>query len=246
MKVARRIAVSALLVFALALLMLPATQAGVWNHSTRVNFSKSVQLPGVVLAPGEYRFELLRSPSNRNVVQVFNADHSQVIGTFLTVPVERAQSTGKAVFVLEERPYGEPEAIKEWYYPGELTGDEFIYSRDDSSNFAVAAAPASSDVVTQTETTPAPEQTALAEPAPETRAEDVAAPASQPESSEAAVPQEPQSTAPEEQAAPAETKAAEPAKEEELPATASNLYLFLLIGSLSVLSGVAIRQFAKS
>lgn len=232
MKVASRYGVAALLVFALALMVLPSVKAtgATWNRMTRVTFNNSVQLPGVVLSPGDYRFQLLDSYTTRHVVQVFNADHSQIYGTWFTIPVERAQVTGKTVFVMEERPYGEPEAIKQWFYPGEYAGEEFIYGKEKST--AVAAV-TSTEVVTP-EVTPAPEQpAAVEEPAP----------AAQPESSPA-VTQEPQYQEPAKQAEP--EKKAEPAKEEELPQTASNLYLVLLIGSITVLSGAALRRFAKS
>lgn len=254
MKAASRFSVSALLVFALALIMMPAAKAGVWNHETKVTFNNSVQLPGTVLPPGDYRFQLLESPSNRHIVQVFNAEHSHVFGTFFTVPVYRMEPAEKTTFVMEERPYGQPEAIKEWYYPGETVGDEFIYSRDDSSRFVTAglSTPASADVVTPTEATPTVEP-AVAETvqAPSTNSDDAAATtpatesvASQPVEPEAS--QEPKTTAPEKQATQQESKSTEPAKAEELPKTASNLYFFALLGSLSVLTGVAIRRFAKS
>ncbi len=236
MKVASRFGVSALLVLALALMVMPAVRAGVWNHSTKVTFNNSVQLPGVVLAPGDYRFELLESPQDRHIVRVFNAEHSHVFGTFFTVPVQRFEPTGKTVFVMEERPYGEPEAVKQWFYPGELIGDEFIYGRDKSTAVA-AVTPSSTEVVTpiETETTPAVTE----EPA--VKHEEEAAPVAQPEAA-APVEQEPY----QEPAKAAPEKQPEPAKEEELPKTASNVYLFLLIGSITVLSGAAIRRLAKS
>jgi hypothetical protein len=129
MKVASRFGALALLALALALIILPGARAGVWDHSTKVTFNNSVQLPGVVLAPGDYRFELLDSSFDRHVVRVFNKEHSHVFGTFFTVPVQRFEPAEKTIFVMEERPYGEPSAIKQWWYPGELTGDEFIYSK---------------------------------------------------------------------------------------------------------------------
>jgi hypothetical protein len=223
MKAASRFGVFALGLLALALMLLPAVRAGEWDHATNVTFNNSVQLPGVVLAPGDYRFEKFNSQSNRHIIQVFNRDHSHVFGTFFTVPKERLTPVQKTEFVMEERPFGEPPAIKEWWYPGELIGDEFIYSKKE--RVAVAA-------VTSTTTEVTLEQPAIAEQpaAPVVTEEAAPAPAAQEPY------QEPAKAAP----------AAEPTKEEELPKTASNVYLFLLIGSMTILSGAAIRRFAKS
>jgi hypothetical protein len=39
------------------------------------------------------------------------------------------KSTGKTVITFRERPAGEPEALKAWFYPSHEWGEEFVYER---------------------------------------------------------------------------------------------------------------------
>ena len=67
------------------------------------------------------------SPFDRNIVQVFNQDESRIYATIVAIPDYRLEPSSKTVITLEERPKNSPEAIKEWFYPGDLTGVEFVY-----------------------------------------------------------------------------------------------------------------------
>jgi hypothetical protein len=98
-----------------------------WDQKTFFTFSGPVAIPGQVLPAGAYEFKLLNSNTNLDIVQVFSKDESTLYGTFLTVPEERPEPTGKPVITFDERPNGAPEAVKAWFYPGENTGHEFIY-----------------------------------------------------------------------------------------------------------------------
>ena len=118
----------ALAFFATAFLPKPA-KADEWNRRTVVKLSAPVEIPGVVLARGTYVFKLADSQSDRNIVQVFNKDESQIYATILAIPDYRVRATGKTVVTLEERPKGSPEAIRDWFYPGSRYGQEFVYSR---------------------------------------------------------------------------------------------------------------------
>ena len=119
----------------LTLLCVVAAQkakADEWNHETSVTFSGPVEVPGVgqhILPAGTYVFKLLNSDSDRHIVQIFNADKSQVLTTILAVPNYRLQPTGKTVITFRERPAGQPEAIRAWFYPGALWGEHFVYEK---------------------------------------------------------------------------------------------------------------------
>jgi hypothetical protein len=39
------------------------------------------------------------------------------------------QTTGKTVVTFRERPAGEPDAIRAWFYPGRNWGEEFVYPK---------------------------------------------------------------------------------------------------------------------
>jgi hypothetical protein len=102
-------------------------QADTWNKATKISFSQPVEVSGMVLPAGTYWFQLMNSPANRNIVQIWNEDRTQLINTILTIPNRRLQPTGDTVVKFAERPSGTPEAIKAWFYPGDNVGQEFVY-----------------------------------------------------------------------------------------------------------------------
>ena len=58
----------------------------------------------------------------------FNADQTHVYATLLTVP-EYLLEPVESVITLEERAQGAPEAVQSWFYPGDTTGEEFVYTK---------------------------------------------------------------------------------------------------------------------
>jgi len=113
----------------------PSAQADDWNRKTVVTFSGPVEIPGVhlagwgVLPAGTYVFKILDSPSDRHIVQIFNQDETVVYATILAIPNYRLQATDKTVITFRERPAGEPEALRAWFYPGRNWGEEFVYPK---------------------------------------------------------------------------------------------------------------------
>jgi hypothetical protein len=98
-----------------------------WNKATKLTFSQPVEVSGTVLQSGTYWFQLMNSSTNRNIVQIWNADHTKLIKTILAIPSYRMNPTAQTVVRFDERPTGTPEAIKNWYYPGTNFGQEFVY-----------------------------------------------------------------------------------------------------------------------
>jgi hypothetical protein len=72
---------------------------------------------------------LLDSLSDRHIVQVFNKDETQVFSTILAIPNYRLKATDKTVLTFSERAVGEPQAIRAWFYPGDNSGQEFVYPK---------------------------------------------------------------------------------------------------------------------
>jgi hypothetical protein len=113
----------------------PSAKADEWNNKTVMTFSGPVEIPGVhqtgwgVLPAGTYVFKLLDSKSDRHIVQIFSADEKTVIATILAIPNYRLKATDKTVISFSERPAGEPEALRAWFYPGKNWGDEFVYPK---------------------------------------------------------------------------------------------------------------------
>jgi hypothetical protein len=101
-----------------------------WNKRTEFQFSAPVKIPGKVLAPGKYVFELAKSQSDHSIVQVFAEDsngNETLVSTILAIPDHRPSTPDKPMVQFEERPSGTPEAIHSWFYPGENTGWRFVY-----------------------------------------------------------------------------------------------------------------------
>jgi LPXTG-motif cell wall-anchored protein len=129
---------SAPAVLGLALLGLtfsPSATADEWNKKTVITFSGPVEIPGVhlhgygVLPAGTYVFKILDSQSDRHVVQILSQDGLTVYATILAIPNYRLKATDKTVVTFRERPAGEPEALRAWFYPGRRWGDEFVYPK---------------------------------------------------------------------------------------------------------------------
>lgn len=113
----------------------PVAKADDWNRKTTVTFSGPVEIPGVhlkgwaVLPAGTYVFKILDSQSDRHIVQIFNKEETEVYATILAIPNYRLQATDKTVITFSERPAGEPEALRAWFYPGRNWGEEFVYPK---------------------------------------------------------------------------------------------------------------------
>jgi hypothetical protein len=100
-----------------------------FNKRTVVTFNQPVEIPGQVLPAGTYTVELYESFGNRHIVRIFNADRSKLIATVLAIPNQRLEPTENNVMTFAERPGNSPDALKAWFYPGENTGQEFVYPK---------------------------------------------------------------------------------------------------------------------
>ncbi|HEY1204112.1 MAG: hypothetical protein ABSH46_23405 [Bryobacteraceae bacterium] len=113
----------------------PVAKADEWNNKTVMTFSAPVEIPGVhlkgwgILPAGTYVFKLLDSQTDRHIVQIFNQDETVVYATILAIPDYRLHATGKTVVTFRERPEGQPEALRAWFFPGKNWGDEFVYPK---------------------------------------------------------------------------------------------------------------------
>jgi len=109
--------------------LLPGARADTWNKKTVVTFTQAVEVPGKILPAGTYTFQLLDSLSDRHIVQIFNADGSQIITIVLAINNYRLEPTGETVMKFGERPGDSPEALRAWFYPGDNFGQEFVYPK---------------------------------------------------------------------------------------------------------------------
>jgi hypothetical protein len=208
----------------LGIALAPNAPADEWNKMTTMTVNEPIQVPNKVLPPGTYVVKLLDSPSDRHIVQIFNADQTHLETTILAIPNYRLQPTGKTVFTFWETPPGQPKALRAWFYPGDNFGQEFAYPKSAAAQIAAvthetvptteATQPAELPKAEVTQTAP-PQEVAQATPPPQPEA----APAPQPEPAPAP---------------------------QELPKTASPFPLVGLMGVLSLGLFALVRAFRLS
>ena len=210
--------------------MAPAAKADEWDKQTVLTFNEPVEIPGKVLPAGTYVLRLSDSQSDRNVVQVFTEDQKQLLATILAIPAYRVEPTGKTVVTFDERPSGSPEALHEWFYPGETYGLEFVYPKSETQ-LAKSEQPAPpAQAPTQPEPPSAPQQLAVAEQPKTATPETV---------SEERVEEEEIVIA---QVATGETP--ESTVQDTLPHTAGNFAMFPILGVMLLFGGFTALRFA--
>ena len=124
------------LMIALTLFFELAAHAEPMDRSTKLTFSDPIQIPGQVLPAGTYLFRLADGDSGQHVVQIFNADGTIPYATVLTIATERPYPTGDTAVTLAKQGAGNPDARLKWFYPGCLTGNEFLYSKQKEKELA--------------------------------------------------------------------------------------------------------------
>ncbi len=227
----------ALCLAVLCLLVVSTARADDWNRKTVITFSGPVEVPGVgqhTLPAGTYVFKILDSQSDRHIVQIFNQDETQVLTTIIAIPNYRLKTTDKTTITFRERPAGQPEALRAWFYPGHSWGEEFVYEKSRAlelakeTNEPVLATPVelATAPVEVLKTAPIEAVAPTGEPVELTQVVEVppvaaeAAPAAAPEQLTVA--------------------AADP-----LPKTASPLPLIALLGLLTIGAAFALSAFSK-
>lgn len=129
------------------------TWASDFDKKTILTIDQPIQVPNAVLQPGKYVIKVVDSLGNQHIVQIFNADETQLITTILAIPNWRLKVTDKSSFVFWETPPGQPPALRAWFYPAWNWGQEFAYPKTK----AVAIAAAAHAEVPSTEAKAAPE-----------------------------------------------------------------------------------------
>jgi hypothetical protein len=220
------------------------------DKRTYFTFNQSVALPGVTLPAGTYMFRLADPDTSRRVIQVSDKEGTQSYALLLTMPAYRTEAAKDSEIRFLETPAGAPRAINAWWYVGDSTGYEFMYSKQQLSELnrigqpqPVASAAEEAPGFAEGEPVAVPP---LADPdapgvvegngVPPDASADVAADVEQEEVELQAQAQPPA------QQPPFENEPAA-ADRNELPQTASPLGLILLTGLVS--SGLGLRLFRK-
>jgi hypothetical protein len=124
------------LIIAFAFLFEFAAFAQTADLATKITFGQPIQVPGQVLPAGTYLFTLGNSGDNLNLVQIFNADRTHLYATLQTITAQREQPTDDTALVLAKSQDGGPDVLLKWFYPGNDSGNEFVYPRQEAKNLA--------------------------------------------------------------------------------------------------------------
>ena len=220
----------------------PSAKADDWNRKTMLTFSEPVEIPGVhlagwgVLPAGTYVFKILDSGADRHIVQISSQDELTVYATILAIPNYRLKATDKTVITFRERPAGQPEALRAWFYPGHNFGEEFVYPKAK----ALELAKSTNTVVLYTPAEITPEVATPIQSAEEpvvVELKQAPVMAIKPTGEEVRITEV--VTAPPAEALVAENQA--PVPEQTLPKTASPMPLIGLLGLLALSGALALR-----
>ena len=183
----RTVLLSSLVVAGLMAATTAAPRADTIDKLTFLTFSGNVQVPGVKLDAGTYRFRLANPNTDRNVIQVLSHDGSIVYAMLHTMPTSRTVVTKESTVTFRETPAGVPPEVKALFYGGEHSGYEFMYPKREAVVEEVRPQPpitfapiAAATAVEESTRTEAAESAPVVESAP-AEAEPQAAPAPQAE-----------------------------------------------------------------
>jgi hypothetical protein len=246
---------------ALGAFVAPSAHADEWNKRTYLTFSAPVQIPGATLPAGTYTFELADPDASRHIVRVSEKDTNKPVGLFMTIPMDRLEPPSDNLVLFAERPAGAPQAIQVWFYPGDRTGEEFVYPRSqamkiakanrkpvlstaDNSN-ASASESQRMDTMRSARVGRVDETGRMTDEKPPTRAQSESMPSqsAQPDRDRSAASATPQADT---QPRPTGTSGTTgTTARRELPRTASNLATIELIAALSLAAGFATRRLRR-
>ena len=123
-----------------SLLLLGIASAGHaddYDKLTYFTFSGAVQVPGATLTAGTYEFKLANPGSGHNVGIVSSRNSKTTYAQFFMTPsLRRWHHDEDAQLVFHETRAGVPPAIRGWFFSGETTGWEFVYSHKQRDTFA--------------------------------------------------------------------------------------------------------------
>jgi LPXTG-motif cell wall-anchored protein len=228
-----------------------------YDKKTDVTIDQPVEVPGgVVLQPGTYMFKLMNATANRHIVQISSDDGKKTFAVVMTAAARRTERSDKTILTFYEMPTGTPQAVRKWFWPGDLDGQEFLYPHDRATqiskltNEKVPEAPEGQPLIDNSTTaaqatTSAPTSVPTSEPAVVAQANEPApapAPANVPTGTAQVQATPPPAAAP----APIDpTPSPSPQNSTDnstLPQTASDLPLLALVGLTATVGALMLRR----
>ena len=98
------------------------------NHPNIITLSQPVALPGQMLPPGVYVFEIANPDTTGDVVRVIKRGTRQPLYSGFTRRVERPRAmSADTALTFGEAAVGSPASVRAWFPLGLHDGHEFIY-----------------------------------------------------------------------------------------------------------------------
>jgi hypothetical protein len=182
--------------------------------------------------------KLVDFPADRHVVQFMNERENHVYAAAMAIPAYRTEVSDHTVITFYEARDGQPEPIRDWYYPGDNFGQEFVYPKDHLAE--IAAVPNDTTPTVFESRSPAPSPVTATQPVSE------AAPVAEspaPVAADTSAPVEIAQATPPAQPAPVAAPQNEPPTEpSELPKTSSNVGEVAILGLIFLGGAAAARK----
>ena len=125
----RRLLLAVASIALLAIGLSPSARADEWNKRTTFTVNQSIEVQGKVLVPGTYVIKLLDLAANRHIVQIFNADETELVTTLMAIPNYRMKPAEDTVLRLGEFAPGRARPLSAWFYPGDNFGQAFTIGK---------------------------------------------------------------------------------------------------------------------
>jgi hypothetical protein len=212
------------------------------DKRTYFTFNQPVALPGMTLPAGTYMFRIANTETSRNVIQVANKQGTESYALLNTVQATRPDAPKDSEIRFLETAAGAPPAVGTYWYMGERTGYEFIYSKEQLAALNQSAQPAPAVSVTETESSSIAPGAEVSSPDVVNGEAGLPDVNEQPESQIAQAQPEP-SPVPAQPPAPSPAPSAQSTRD-QLPQTASPLALLLLGGVAT--AGYGLKLLRKS
>jgi hypothetical protein len=119
------------------------------DQKTDVTITEAIQVPGAVLQPGKYMFILLNSSSDRHIVEVKSEDGKHLYSMSFATAARRVIPTDKVSLTFYEMPAGSPPALRQWFWPGQMEGQELLYSHQQAADIRAGSHQAVSELTDQ-------------------------------------------------------------------------------------------------
>jgi hypothetical protein len=120
----------------LAATVIPQLRASDIDNMTTMTFSAPIEISGHNLPAGTYVFKT-RS-NNRDMVVIMNSEDNHLVALLQTIPIDTPVVSDTTRVELSQGAANGPEVMHAWFYPGQITGWEFLAAKTGGKIAAVS------------------------------------------------------------------------------------------------------------